>query len=200
MAGNFFYGQKNDMNYGVNESKTYSEHPDKRLSFSESIREQPYIYIVWLVMIVLVMSTYYLVIGFNTKITLILGIVLFLILIVNMFLSAVDSYDSFELELDDYSYVESNARAFLPFGVALAALVVAANRNSDFILSPKFMGALLLATCCFVLVLTIIWMPKDSGRGIRFYRDIKTAILALGGVTIVALVAEFGFSHFSKEQ
>ncbi len=175
-----------------------STEKDTRYTILQSFHEQPFVYVVWLFMIAFVMTIYYYVIGFDSRFTIILGVSLLFVMVANMFLSGVDSYNSYELELADYAYVEQNARSFLPFGIALAALVIAANRKEDVLTSEKFMGPLLLATCCFVFVLTNIWMPRDSGRGIRFYRDIKSAILALGGATIIALVGEFVFSNISN--
>lgn len=167
------------------------------LTFKESLEQQSYIYIVWIVMTVIIMTIYLFVIGFDTKFTIVLGIILFLFLIVNTILSGLDKIESFDVEVPWYTYIESNAQAFLPFGIALAALVIASNKQNEMLKSEKFLPELLLATCCFVFVLMIVLMPKASGRAIRVARDIKSAVLTLGGITVVALIGEFVMQHMS---
>jgi hypothetical protein len=184
---------KNPKNISVNitDNSTKNDEVPKLLTFKETLEKQSYIYIVWIVMIVIIMSIYFFVIGFNTKFTIVLGIILFMFLIVNAILSGLDSINSYNVELPWYTYVESNAQSFLPFGIALAALVIASSKKELILKSEKFLPELLLATCCFVFVLLIVLMPKASGKAIRIARDIKTAVLTLGGITVVALVGEF---------
>lgn len=168
-----------------------NQHMDAKLNFVDSLYQQPIVYITWIIMIIIVMTAYTLVIGFGNKFTMTLGIILFIILVLNMILSGIDSIDSYETELELYNYVESNAQAFLPFGIALAALIVASDKHKEILTNKAFLSSLLMATTCFVLVLTIVWMPKESGLPIRLWRDIKTCLLALGGITVIALVGEF---------
>lgn len=174
-----------------------NEHGDSRLGFCESLNTQLVVYVVWIIMIAIIMSAYYLVIGIGSKFSIILGIILLVVLISNMMLSGVDSVDPYEVELSLYNYVESNAQSFLPFGIALAALVIASKKQSEILQNKNFLKPLLMATCCFVFVLTIIWMPKDSGLPIRLWRDVKTGVLTLGGVTVVALIGEFVVTHMN---
>lgn len=175
-----------------------NEHGDERLTFRESLKTQPIIYIVWILSIIIVMVLYAWIIGFRNKLTIALGVFLLVILIINMFMSGLDSIDPYEIELALYDYVESNAQAFLPFGIALAALVIASHKKEEILRDKNFLFPLLLATACFVFVLTILWMPKDSGLPIRVWRDVKTAVLTLGGVTVVAMVGEFVMAHTSS--
>ncbi|XWV26203.1 putative orfan [Tupanvirus soda lake] len=177
-------------------NKTTTAPPHQHLlGFGESLRTQPIVYIVWSLVIVTTMIIYWLIIGFRSKFTIVLAIFMLIILVMNMIFSGMDDIDSYEQEVSLYEYVEANARAFLPFGIALAALVIATGKQKEVLSNSEFLGPLLLGTACFVGVLTIIWMPKGSGLPIRLLRDIKTAVLTLGGVTVVALVGEFVFSH-----
>ena len=174
-------------------------HFDRRLGLFESIKSQPIVYIIWIISIVICLVVYGYAIGFKTKFSKFLAIILVLILVVNMYLSGIDSIDAYEREIELYSYVEQNARAFLPFGIALAALIIAtSSKGNSALKSEYFMMPILVATTAFVLVLTIVWVPKDSGLPIRLLRDIKTSLLTLGGITVVYFVGEFVFTLTGK--
>lgn len=164
----------------------------QRLHFHESLSKHYYIYIIWVSLILLTLLIYYKYVGFKTKFTAIIAAIMVIILISNMFFSAVDRIDSYAIEARIYADVEQNARAFLPFGIALAALVLATgNKKKTIINNKNFLYPLLISTACFVFVLTIIWVPKESGVPTRIMRDIKTVLIILGGTMIVVLIGEF---------
>ncbi|AUL77993.3 putative ORFan [Tupanvirus deep ocean] len=188
----------NSSSPGTNNNQNAPAPHKHMLGFRQSIQSQPIVYIMWLLVIATTMVIYWLIIGFRSRFTIVLAIFMLMILVMNMIFSGMDDIDSYEEEVSLYEYVEANARAFLPFGIALAALVIATGKQKEVLSNKEFLGPLLLGTACFVVVLTIIWMPKGSGLPIRLLRDIKTAVLTLGGVTVVALVGEFVFSHMQQ--
>ena len=96
----------------------------------ESIKVQPSIYIACMV-------AYTYVIGINSKFKKVLALVLLLILIAGMVLSGLDSSDNNDKEIMLYSYVEEDARAFLPFGIALAKSKI-----------PQYILSLVSIKCC----------------------------------------------------
>lgn len=168
--------------------------PTSKYTFIESIQKQGYIYVIGIFMIVLIMFIYYYIVGFKTKFTRILGIILFTVLVLNIVLSGIEPVAPYTVEVSLQKYIESNAQSFLPFGVALAALVIASTKNKEMANNKEFLMQLLTATCCFVFVMTVVLIPKESGKGIRISRDIKAAVLTLGGVMVIVLVSEFALN------
>lgn len=149
----------------------------------------------WVGIIGFVMAIYYLAVGFSTTFTFILGIILFIVVIMNLTLSAMDSDGSPETNETVMDLIEGNAKAFLPFGIALAALVIAAGKIDDVLKRRDFLIQLLVATGCFTYVLVVIWIPTYRQSVTRFMRETKTAILALGGAMVVSLVGTFVMDH-----
>lgn len=151
--------------------------------------------ITWIGLISFTMAIYYIAVGFSTTFTFILGIILFIVVIMNLVLSSMEMDGTPDMQESVMELIESNAKAFLPFGIALAALVIAAGRVEDVLKKRDFLIQLLVATGCFTYVLVVIWIPTYKQSITRFMRESKTAILALGGAMVVSLVGTFVLGH-----
>lgn len=152
----------------------------------------------WIGLIGAVMTIYYFAVGFQTTFTFVLGIILLIIIVLNLTLSAMEISGEVETQEAIMELIESNAKAFLPFGIALAALVIAAGKIDDVLKRKDFLIQLLIATGCFTYVLVVIWIPTKNEAITRFMRETKTAILALGGAMVVSLVGTFVMDHMNS--
>lgn len=145
--------------------------------------------------VVVTMTIYYLAVGFKTTFTKVLGFILLLIILLNLTLSNMETTNSLDMQESVMELIESNAKAFLPFGVALAALVIASGRQENILKRKDFLIQLLVATACFTYVLVIIWIPTSNSVVTQVMRETKTAVLALGGAMVVSLVGSFVMDH-----
>jgi hypothetical protein len=142
-------------------------------------------------MLVICFTIYLWVIGVDDLVSMIVLGVMVVIIVSNMFLSALDPIDAYDVELGAYSYVEDNARTFIGFGLVIAAFILALNRPVDGNTDQSFKSSLVLITVCFILVLQILWMPNDDGKAIRILRDVKTCIFTLGSVAVIIFFYKF---------
>lgn len=149
----------------------------------------------WIGLIGAVMTIYYFVVGFRTTFTFILGIILFMVIVMNLILSAMEMSNDVNTQESIMELIESNAKAFLPFGIALAALVIASGKIDDVFKRKDFLMQLLVATGCFTYLLVVIWIPTKNESITRFMRETKASILALGGAMVVSLVGTFVMDH-----
>src|SRR5690606_534235 len=133
----------------------------------ESIHVHWYIYMTNVIMLAICLAVYLWIIGARDLVSIIVLGLMVVIIVFNMFLSALDPIDTYEVELAAYSYVEDNARTFIGFGLVIAAFILALNRPTDGNTDQSFKSSLVLITVCFILVLQILWMPNDDGKAIR---------------------------------
>lgn len=153
--------------------------------------------LIWIAIISFVMTVYYFAVGFHTTFSKVLGTILFLIVILNLTLSSMETNKTDEMREATMELIEENAKAFLPFAIALAALVIASGRQNDVMRQRDFLVQLLVATACFTYVLVVIWIPTDKEMVTIIMRETKTAILALGGAMVVSLVGTFVMGHWN---
>lgn len=128
--------------------------------------------------ILCIMYSYYLYAVYNIQAKLLLFVLVktILILMINCYLSYIDPIISFTEEIDQYSYVENNARVLLTTSLAIAMFFKFLGIKNKKI-QYKIMIPVIMSFVFSSLILTLIWMPKGSGIYIRTLRDIKTVFL-----------------------
>jgi hypothetical protein len=101
-------------------------------------------------------------------------------LIANSYFSYKDSLKNFDQELNQYSYVEQNARVLLT--ASLAFVLFFNYMGLSKVQKDIKMAIEIPVVMSFIfssLILILIWMPKNNGLYIRILRDIKTIFLTL---------------------
>lgn len=128
--------------------------------------------------ILCIMYSYYLYAIYDMKAKLLLFVLIktIIILLINCYLSYIDPIISFTEEIEQYSYVENNARVLLTTSLSIAIFFKFIGIKSKKV-QHQIMIPVIMSFVFSSLILTLIWMPKGTGKYIRILRDIKTVFL-----------------------
>lgn len=125
-----------------------------------------------------ILYSYYLYIIYEIEAKLLLFVLFktLFVLILNCYLSYIDPIISLSKEIEQYSNVENNARVLLTASLAIAMFFkfTGIKKKST---KYKIMIPVIMSFIFSSLILTLIWMPKETGMYIRILRDIKTVFL-----------------------
>lgn len=144
--------------------------------FTQSI----FIYLIGILFSIIYFYKLYTIYNKQSTILLIILSFVIIILIANCYFSYKDSLKNFDQELNQYSYVEQNARVLLT--ASLAFVLFFNYMGLSKVQKDVKMAIEIPVVMSFIfssLILILIWMPKDSGLYIRILRDIKTIFLTL---------------------
>ena len=109
------------------------------------------------------------------------------ILGMNGYFSYLAPIESFQAEIEQYSYVEQNARVLLTSSLAVAVFFKFSSMQKKMSSNVK-KGIEIPIIMSFVfscLIITLIWMPQSNGIYIRILRDVKTIFLTLSIASVI---------------
>lgn len=97
------------------------------------------------------------------------------ILCINMYFSYHSEIKDHKTEISIYEYVERNAATIVTISLALSIYIATTNKANKYVMNNLIFGFLMA-----LMPLILVWMPTDTGVGIRVLRDIKTNFLIIG--------------------
>ena len=171
---------------------------NKSLTNKEPFTPAIYLYLGGIIFSIIYFYWLYTISHEQKYILLFIGSLTILILYLNGYFSYKDSLESFDIELNQYSYVETNARILVTSALAIAFFFQ--YKGFDKINMPENIKKsieypVIISFIFSCLILTIVWMPKHSGLYIRVLREIKTVFLTLAISSLIISMTTTIFVH-----